>query len=68
MGKKQEFDREKDTPSNFTDRSKAVLLLWFTFVLYHNMYNVCLLHDFMATLKLSALPSALHFVLSKLAL
>ena len=28
----------------------------------------CLLHDFVATLRLSALPSALSFVLSKLAL
>ena len=55
-------------PVIFTDRSKAVLLLWFIFVCYHNMYNVCLLHDFVATLRLSALPSALHFVLSKLAL
>ena len=52
----------------FTDRSKAVLLLWFIFICYHNMYNVCLLHDFVATLRLSALPSALYFVLSKLAL
>ena len=33
-----------------------------------NIYNVCLLHDFVATLRLSALPSALYFVLSKLAL
>ena len=52
----------------FTDRSKAVLLLWLIFICYHNMYNVCLLHDFVATLRLSALPSALYFVLSKLAL
>ena len=51
----------------FTDRSKAVLLLWFIFICY-NIYNVCLLHDFVATLRLSALPSALYFVLSKLAL
>ena len=51
----------------FTDRSKAVLLLWFIFICYH-IYNVCLLHDFVATLRLSALPSALYFVLSKLAL
>ena len=50
-------------PSNFfTDRSKAVLLLWFIFMCY-NIYNVCLLHGFVA-----ALPSALYFVLSKLAL
>ena len=28
---------------------------------------VCLLHDFAATLRLSALPSALYFILSKLA-
>ena len=48
--------------------SKAVVLLWFIFICYHNMYNVCLLHDFVATLRLSALPSALYFVLSKLAL
>ena len=27
-----------------------------------HMYNVCLLHDFVATLRLSALPSALYFV------
>ena len=52
----------------FTDRSKAVLLLWFIFLCYHNMYNVCLLYDCVATLRLSALPSALYFVLSKLAL
>ena len=51
----------------FADRSKAVLLLWFIFICY-NIYNVCLLHDFVATLRLSALPSALYFVLSKLAL
>ena len=51
----------------FADRSKAVFLLWFIFICY-NMYNVCLLHDFVATLRLSALPSALYFVLSKLAL
>ena len=31
-------------------------------------HNVCLLHDFVATLRLSALPSALYFVLSMLAL
>ena len=43
------------------------LLLWFIFICY-NIYNVCLLHDFVATLRLSALPSALYFVLSKLAL
>ena len=43
-----------------------MLLLWFIFICYHNMYNVCLLHDFVATLRLSALPSALYFVLSKL--
>ena len=55
-------------PVIFTDRSKAVLLLWFIFICYHNMYNVCLLHDFVATLRLSALSSALYFVLSKLAL
>ena len=55
-------------PVIFTDRSKAVLLLWFIFICCHNMYNVCLLHDFVATLRLSALPSALYFVLSKLAL
>ena len=34
----------------------------------YNIYNVCLLHDFVATPRLSALPSALYFVLSKLAL
>ena len=28
------------------------------------MYNVCLLHDFVATLRLSTLPSALYFDLS----
>ena len=28
------------TPSNFTDRSKAALLLWFIFICYH-IYNVC---------------------------
>ena len=33
-----------------------------------HIYNVCLLHDFVATLRLSALPSALYFILSKLAL
>ena len=48
-------------PSNFTDRSKAVLLLWFILICYI-IYNVCLLHDFVATLRLSALPSALSFV------
>ena len=53
-------------PVFFTDHSMAVLLLWFIFICYHNMYNVCLLHDFVATLRLSALPS--FFVLSKLAL
>ena len=37
-------------PVIFTDRSKAVVLLWFIFVCYH-IYNVCLLHDFVATLK-----------------
>ena len=51
----------------FTDRSKAVLLLWFIVICY-NIYNVCLFHDFVATLRLSALPSALYFLLSKLAL
>ena len=45
-------------PVIFTDRSKAGLLLWFIFICCHNMYNVCLLHDFVA----------LYFVLSKLAL
>ena len=50
----------------FTDRSKAVLLLWFLFICYH-IYNVCLVHDFVATLRLSALSSALYFILSKLA-
>ena len=55
-------------PVIFTDRSKAVLLLWFLFICYRNMYNVCLLHDFVATLRLSALPSALYFALSKPAL
>ena len=54
-------------PVIFTDRSKAVLLLWFIFICYH-IYNVCLLHDFVATLGLSALLSALYFILSKLAL
>ena len=57
----------KPSSNFFTDRSKAVLLLWFIFICY-NIYNVCLLHDFVATLRLSALPSALYFVLSKLAL
>ena len=33
----------------------------------NNVYDVCLLHDFVATLRLSALPFALYF-LSKLAL
>ena len=42
----------------FTDRSKAVLLLCFIFICYH-IYNVCLLHDFVTTLKLSALSSTL---------
>ena len=51
----------------FTDRSKVALLLWFIFMCYH-IYNVCLLYDFVATLRLSALPSALYFILSKLAL
>ena len=55
------------TPVIFTDRSKAVLLLRFIFICYH-IYNVCLLHDFVATLGLSTLPSALYFILSKLAL
>ena len=55
------------SPVIFTDRSKAVLLLWFIFICYH-IYNICLLHDFVATLRLSALPSAMYFVLSKLAL
>ena len=50
-----------------TDRSKRVLLLWFIFICY-DIYNVCLLHDFVATIRLSALPSALYFILSKLAL
>ena len=54
-------------PVIFYDRSKAVLLLWFIFMCY-NIYNVCLLHGFVAALGLSALPSALYFVLSKLAL
>ena len=49
------------------DCSKAVLLLRFIFICY-DIYNVCLLHDFVATLRLSALPSALYFVLSKVAL
>ena len=40
--------------------------LSFYFVVH--IYNVCLLHDFVATLRLSALPSALYFILSKLAL
>ena len=35
---------------------------------YLYIYNVYLLHDFVATLRLSALSSALYFVLSKLAL
>ena len=52
---------------NLHAASKAVLLLWFIFMCY-NIYNVCLLHDFVATLRLSALSSALYFVLSKLAL
>ena len=39
----------------------------FIFIGYH-IYNGCLLHDFVATLRLSALPSAIYFVLSKLAL
>ena len=54
-------------PVIFTDRSKAVLLLWFIFICY-DICNVCLLHDFEATLRLSALPSALYFILSKPAL
>ena len=53
---------------SFYFKDLPVLLLWFIFICYHNMYNVCLLHDFAATLRLSALPSALYFVLSKLAL
>ena len=32
------------------------------------LFIFCLLHDFVATLRLSALPSALYFILSKLAL
>ena len=45
-----------------------VLLLWFIFICYR-IYNVCLLHDdCVATLRLSALPSALYFVMSKPAL
>ena len=47
--------------------SLFVLLLWFIFICYH-IYNVCLLHDIVATLRLSALPFALYFILSKLAL
>ena len=39
----------------------------FIFICNH-IYNVCLLHDFVATQRLSALPSALYFVLSNLAL
>ena len=50
-------------PVIFTDRSKAVLLFLFIFI----CYDICLLHDFVATLRLPALPSALYFVLSKLA-
>ena len=42
----------------FTDRSKAVLLLWFIIIGFH-IYNVCLLHDFVATLRLSELSSVL---------
>ena len=53
--------------SHHSQNFKAVLLLWFIFICYH-IYNVCLLHDFVATLRLSALLSALYFVLSKLAL
>ena len=53
--------------NDFTDRSNAVLLLWFIFICCY-IYNVCLLHDSVATLILSALSSALYFVFSKLAL
>ena len=29
-----------------------------------HIYNVCLLHDFVATLRLSALPFALYFIVT----
>ena len=35
---------------------------------YNNVYDVSLLHDFVATLRLSSMASAFYFVLSKLAL
>ena len=38
-----------------SSRFEAGALLWFIFMCYH-IYNVCLLHDFVATLRLSALP------------
>ena len=49
--------RNSSTINSFKNNVKSV-----------HIYNVCLLHDFVATLRLSALPSALYFVLSKLAL
>ena len=67
IGKEAMLQSGLSLPVIFTDRSKAVLLLWFIFICYH-IYNVCLLHDFVATLRLSALPSALYFILSELAL
>ena len=54
-------DEESDTDSHTSQ-------LWFIFLCYHNVYDICLLHDFVATLRLSALPFAWYFVLSKLAL
>ena len=67
--KKKNGDLTVETWVRFLNeyRHKVGLLLWFIFMCY-NIYNVCLLHDFVATLRLSALPSALYFVLSKLAL
>ena len=52
---------------NSAGREIKKTLMLFIFTCNH-IYNVCLLHDFVATLRLSALPSVLYFVLSKLAL
>ena len=41
----------------------------YSFVIIFKMFACCMiLHEFVATLRLSALPSALYFILSKLAL
>ena len=53
---------------NITDRSKAVLLLWFIFIyeIIFIMFACCMTLWPPVTVMLSALPSALCFVLSKL--